>query len=67
MNSESFGSASALIPLLLIMVIYVMSIRRSKRNMGEMMRINEALLNANLEMVKRLQNIEALLQKDRQD
>jgi preprotein translocase subunit YajC len=67
MNSEFFGSALAFIPLLLIVVIYVMSIRRSKRNMGEMMRINEALLKANLEMVKRLQNIEALLQKDRQD
>ncbi|WEZ82231.1 hypothetical protein P6U16_13745 [Rhizobium sp. 32-5/1] len=67
MNSESLGSVVALLPFVVFLIIYVMALRRSKQNMAEVTRINEALLSANLEMVKKLQNIEAMLQKDRQD
>jgi hypothetical protein len=53
-------------PVLVVMAIYLWVVRSARIRSLEMMRVNNALLEANLEMVTRLRNIEALLEKDRQ-
>ncbi|MDB5550710.1 MAG: hypothetical protein JWL86_694 [Rhizobium sp.] len=53
-------------PLLIWSVIFIWWLRKANARSTENTRINNALLEANLEMVKRLRNIEVLLEKDRQ-
>ena len=66
MAAELLDRFVGLLPLLALVVFYFWWIRKANARSVEMMRINNALLEANLDMANRLRNIEALLEKCRQ-
>jgi hypothetical protein len=53
-------------PLLIWSVVFIWWLRKANARSIENARLNNALLEANLEMVKKLRSIEVLLEKDRQ-
>ncbi|CAN7643123.1 hypothetical protein [Rhizobium sp. LjRoot254] len=66
MAADLIDRLIGVLPLLAFFVFYVLWLRKANARSVEVMRINNALLEANLDMVKRLRNIEVLLEKDRQ-
>ena len=61
MSGELVGSIIGISPLVIILVMLIFVVRRSRKNMSEMIRINEELIVLNREMVARLKNIEDIL------
>ena len=65
MVSGLIGKLIDLWPLLVWLVFFIWWIRKASIRSAENLRINTALLEANLEMAARLRNIEALLENEK--
>jgi hypothetical protein len=60
-DSKLLGSVLGFSPLIIFLVLWLFLVRRSRKNMATILKINEDLVASNREMVTHLKNIEDIL------